>query len=253
MRPRDRIFRAAKEKQMSAPLFSKREVLVAGGVGLLAATGYTLLPQPSRPIAASGAGPAIPLEPLEDGREVERPRASALRAGQNDLTRMAPGATPADGVPILISGRLANGFGRPLPATRIEIWNANRWGRYTHIYDPSHLLDDPNFAGIGRTLTDDQGRFHFLTVEPGAYPAEIGGARLRPAHVHVAIRSGTARLVTQLYLPGDPALADDPMFALLGDAGRRHIAREFQPAIAAAARGFRFDIVTDGPQATFFE
>jgi protocatechuate 3,4-dioxygenase beta subunit len=239
---------------MSAPQFSKRELLVAGGVGLLAATGYTVLRhQPSRPVAGSGPAPAMIFEPLDDDGEIERVQASELRPGRNDLTRRAPGASPASGVPILISGRLANGFGRPLPATRIEIWNANRWGRYTHVFDPSDLPDDPDFAGIGRTMTDAHGRFHFLTVEPGSYPAEIGGARLRPAHLHLAIRSGTARLVTQLYFAGDPHLAADPMFALLGDAGVRHVAREFRPAIAATERGCAFDIVADGPQATFFE
>jgi protocatechuate 3,4-dioxygenase beta subunit len=242
------------EHRMSAPSFSKREILVAGGVGLLAAAGYTVLrPQPGRMVAGSGPAPAMPLEPLDDDAGIERARGLELRPGQNDLTRRTPGASPAAGVPILISGRLANGFGRPLPATRIEIWNANRWGRYTHIHDPSDLPDDPNFAGVGRTVTDGQGRFHFLTIEPGSYPAEVGGARLRPAHVHLAIRSGTARLVTQLYFAGDPHLAGDPMFALLGDAGARHVAREFRPAIAAAERGFAFEIVTDGPQATFFE
>ena len=118
---------------------------------------------------------------------------------------------------------------------------------------PSDLPDDPNFAGIGRTVTDSRGRFHFLTVKPGSYPAAIGSARSRPAHVHLAIRSGTARLVTQLYFAADPHVAADPMFALLGDAGARHVAREFRPAIAAAERGFAFEVVTDGPRATFFE
>jgi protocatechuate 3,4-dioxygenase beta subunit len=238
---------------MSASLFSKRELLVGSGVGLLAVTGYAILrPQQGLPLAGSGAAPAMVFEPLDDDG-IEHARAIELRPGRNDLTRRAPGASPAAGVPILISGRLCNGFGRPLPATRIEIWNANRWGRYMHIHDPSDLPDDPNFAGIGRTVTDSRGRFHFLTIEPGSYSAEIGGARLRPAHVHLAIRSGTARLVTQLYFAGDPHLAGDPIFALLGDAGARHLAREFRPRVAAAEHGFAFEIVTDGPRATFFE
>jgi protocatechuate 3,4-dioxygenase beta subunit len=63
-------------------------------------------------------------------------------------------------------------------------------------------------------------------------------------HLHLAIRSGTTRLVTQLYFAAAPHLAGDPTFALLGDAGARH---------AAAERGFAVEIVTDGPQATFFE
>lgn len=237
---------------MSAQL-TKREVLVAG-VGLVAAAGFMVLRRDlAPPIAGSHTGRALSPEPLDDDRKILRTQASDLRAGWNDLTRRAPGQAPASGAPILIGGRLTNGFGRPLPATRIEIWNANRWGRYTHLYDPSDLPDDPNFAGIGRTMTDSQGRYRFLTVRPGSYLAEIGGTRHRPAHVHVAIRSGTARLVTQMYFADDPDLAQDPMFALLGDAGPRHIAQEFVPQITAAERGFRFDIAVGGPHPTFFE
>lgn len=160
---------------------------------------------------------------------------------------------PASGVPILISGRLVNVFGRPPPATWIEIWNANHWGRYTPIHDSSDLPDDPSFAGIGRTMTDSQGRYHFLTIKPGAYRTEFGGERFRPAHVHVAIRKATARRVTEMYFADDPHLAGDPMFASLADAGSRQLGQGFRPAIAAAEQGLRFDIVTDGPNATFFE
>jgi hypothetical protein len=52
---------------------------VAGGVGLLAAIGYTVLRhQPSRPVAGSGPAPAMIFEPLDDG-EIERVQASELR------------------------------------------------------------------------------------------------------------------------------------------------------------------------------
>jgi len=237
---------------MNTSSFTRRDLLVASGVGLVAATGYAALRSHlTRSEAGAGADPTLAFESPEDS-EVELTRASKLRAGHNDLTRIAEGHVPASGVPILISGRLVNGFGRPLPATWVELWNANRWGRYAHIHDPSDLPEDPNFAGIGRTMTDSAGRYYFLTIEPGAYRAERGGERLRPAHVHVAIGKGTARRVTEMYFAGDPHLAGDPAFAALGDAGSRQLGQDFRPAIAAAERGLRFDIVTDGPNATFF-
>lgn len=239
---------------MSTSFFARREVLAAGGAGLAIAAGAALLrPQPARQIVGLPSRPQLPVEPLDDDDDTHLVRASDLRDGQNDLTRIVPGNPPASGVPILISGRLTNGAGRPLAETPVEIWNANRWGRYGHFLDPSDLPADPNFAGIGRTTTDGEGRYHFLTIQPGRYPAELGGERLRPAHVHVAIGSGIARRVTQMFFAQDPWLTDDPMFALLGSAQVGHIGREFAPNLAAAEHGFRFDIVTDGPQATFFE
>jgi hypothetical protein len=101
---------------MSAPLFTKREILVAGGVGLVGAAGISALrSDPTRPIAGAPTGRALPFEPLDDDAEVELTQASGLRAGRNDLTRIAPGRATASGVPILISGRLTNGFGGPCP------------------------------------------------------------------------------------------------------------------------------------------
>src|SRR5205814_2311151 len=73
---------------------------------------------------------------------------------------------------------------------------------------------DPNFAGAGRALTDDAGRYEFVTIKPGAYSWKNHPNAWRPAHIHFSVfgRAFSARLVTQMYFPGDPLQEYDPIF-----------------------------------------
>jgi protocatechuate 3,4-dioxygenase beta subunit len=175
-----------------------------------------------------------------------------LRVGENDLTRVAPGRPVAEGDVIEISGRALDDSGRPVRNTLIEIWNANKWGRYTHVKDPQRERLDPNFLGFGRTLTDDQGRYRFRTIRPGSYLARPDIGRWRPSHIHFSIRGGSARLITQMYFEGDANLARDPMFILLGDAQPRHYG---QPAGRSeeGAELFNWDLVIGGKNTSYFE
>jgi protocatechuate 3,4-dioxygenase beta subunit len=60
--------------------------------------------------------------------------------------------------------------GRPVPNTMIEIVQANACGRYAHNYDQHDAPLDPNFTGVGRVISDAEGRYRFVTIKPGAYP-----------------------------------------------------------------------------------
>ena len=114
-----------------------------------------------------------------------------------------------------------------MPDTLVEIWQANAGGRYRHRVDnwPSPL--DPNFTGGGRTITDDQGYFRFVTIQPGAYPWGNHPNAWRPAHIHFSLfgRAFTQRLVTQMYFPDDPLFFQDPIYNSVRDerAARRMI------------------------------
>jgi protocatechuate 3,4-dioxygenase beta subunit len=67
---------------------------------------------------------------------------------------------------------------------------------------------DPNFHGWGRTLTDADGNYRFVTIKPGAYPWKNSHNAWRPAHIHFSLFGAAfaTRLVTQMYFPGDPLL-----------------------------------------------
>lgn len=170
----------------------------------------------------------------------------APRLGENDLTRVAPGRPLAQGDQIEVVGRLTDERGRPIRQGLVEIWNANKWGRYTHSEDPAREPLDPNFLGVGRTLTDDNGVYRFRTIEPGAYLARPDIGRWRPKHIHFSVLGKCARLITQMYFANDPYNEKDPAFILLGDAQERHIGRKEQSTNSELTATYAFDIVIGG-------
>lgn len=174
----------------------------------------------------------------------------------NDLTRQHPGEPL--GERIIVEGRVVDERGRPIPNTLVEIWQANAAGRYPHKVDQHPAPLDPNFSGAGRILTDAGGAYRFTTIKPGAYPWTNHSNAWRPAHIHFSL-FGTcflSRLVTQMYFPGDPLLALDPIFNAVPDArARERMIAAFDLEITEPewALGYRFDIVLRGNEPTPFE
>src|SRR6266700_7277891 len=135
----------------------------------------------------------------------------------NDLTRQHSGEPL--GERIIVSGRVLDGDGHPVPHSLIEIWQANAAGRYRHVVDDHAAPLDPNFSGGGRALTDSDGFYNFVTIKPGAYPWRNHDNAWRPAHIHFSLfgPAFVTRLITQMYFPGDPLFAYDPIFQSIPD------------------------------------
>ena len=142
---------------------------------------------------------------------------SAVGPLDHDLTRQHAGEPL--GERIIVSGRVLGSDGKPLRGQLVEIWQANAAGRYAHTVDGHDAPLDPNFSGAGRCLTDDDGRYRFMTVKPGAYPWGNHPNAWRPNHIHFSLfgRAFTERLVTQMYFPGDPLFEFDPIFNSVRD------------------------------------
>ncbi len=174
----------------------------------------------------------------------------------NDLTRQHP-ADPI-GQRIVVAGRVLDEGGRPAPHTLIELWQANAAGRYAHSSDNHPAPLDPNFTGAGRALTDEHGRYRFVTIKPGAYPWRNHANAWRPAHIHFSLLGPCfiTRLVTQMYFPGDPLLPYDPISQSIPNEGaRRRLISNFDIELTEPewALGYRFDLVLRGREATPFE
>jgi protocatechuate 3,4-dioxygenase beta subunit len=174
----------------------------------------------------------------------------------HDLTRQHDGEPL--GERIIVTGRVTDGEGRPVRDGLIEIWQANAAGRYTHHLDRHPAPLDPNFSGAGRCLTDDDGRYRFVTVKPGAYPWKNHNNAWRPAHIHLSLfgESFRSRLITQMYFPGDPLLGQDPIFQSVRDTGaRRRMISTFDLETTEPewALGYKFDLVLEGRGATPLE
>jgi protocatechuate 3,4-dioxygenase beta subunit len=134
----------------------------------------------------------------------------------------------------------------------VEIWQANAAGRYRHRRDTWPAPLDPNFSGGGRCVTDADGRYEFVTIRPGPYPWGNHRNAWRPAHIHFSLlgRSFAQRLVTQMYFPGDPLFAHDPIFNAVRDprARERLVARfSMERSQENWALAYVFDIVLSGP------
>jgi protocatechuate 3,4-dioxygenase beta subunit len=181
----------------------------------------------------------------------------SIRPGDDDLTKTADGRE-AQGERIIVSGRVLDEDGRPVPDTLVEIWQANAAGRYIHAVDRHPAPLDPHFYGAGRVATDAQGRYRFTTIRPGAYPWRNHENAWRPAHIHFSLfgRSFLQRLVTQMYFPGDPLHALDPIMGSVPDAAARArmVARfDIDTTMPEWALGYAWDIVLRGRAATPFE
>jgi protocatechuate 3,4-dioxygenase beta subunit len=164
----------------------------------------------------------------------------------HDLTRQHAGEPL--GERIIVTGRVLDSGGRPVPDTLVEIWQTNAAGRYIHLRDQHPAPLDPNFTGAGRCLTDSAGRYEFVTIKPGAYPWRNHQNAWRPAHIHFSVfgRAFTQRLVTQMYFPGDPLFAYDPIFQSVPDekARERMVARfDIDTTKPEWALGYQWDIV----------
>jgi len=174
----------------------------------------------------------------------------------SDLTRQHVGEPL--GERITVTGRVLDRDGRPVRGQLVEIWQANAAGRYAHRREQHPAPLDPNFTGVGRCLTDDEGRYHFTTIKPGPYPWGNHTNAWRPAHIHFSLfgTAFTQRLVTQMYFPGDPLFPYDPILQSVTDeAARRRLVAEYvhDLSVPEYSLGYRWDIVLDGPCATWME
>lgn len=182
--------------------------------------------------------------------------AERVTAADADLTIRHSGEPL--GERIIVTGRVLDSDGRPVPDTLIEIWQANAAGRYAHRVDDHAAPLDPNFDGAGRCLTDSDGRYRFVTIKPGAYPWKNHLNAWRPAHIHFSLfgRAFTQRLITQMYFPGDPLFAYDPIFNSVPDPrARAGLIATFDLGVTEPdwALGYQWDIVLRGRDATVFE
>src|SRR5215467_15950525 len=184
----------------------RRELLQISAV--LAASGTVALAKP----AGAETLPITPQQILGPFYPVtEFPQTS-------DLTRLPGRSGRAKGQVLNVMGRVMNIAGEPVRGAKVEVWQANAYGRYTHPSDPNPAPLDPNFEGAAILTTDSEGRYRFKTIKPAAYPT--GPNTMRPAHIHFQVSGRQDRLVTQMYFEGDANNATDPF---LNSAGRKEL------------------------------
>jgi len=150
-------------------------------------------------------------------------------------TELVPSGDPAA---IRIRGQLLDGAGEAVPDGMIELWQADRAGRY----------GTSAFRGFGRSSTEEEGWFEFVTVKPGRVPWPEGGLQAPHLAVGIFARGLLKRVATRLYFPDETeANGEDPVLAALSPAQRESL------VAVPVGDGLRFDIHLQGPsQTTFF-
>jgi protocatechuate 3,4-dioxygenase, beta subunit len=206
---------------------------------------------------------------------LRHPTKAILRVDPEEVELLAPvfghsdvGPLEADltiqgrGEPIgertVVTGRVLDGEGRPVRNQLVEIWQANAAGRYVHKRDQHPAPLDTNFTGTGRCLTDADGWYRFTTIKPGPYPWRNHHNAWRPAHIHFSLfgTEFTQRMVTQMYFPGDPLFALDPIYQSITDtSARARLVASYDHDVTQHewALGYRWDIVLTGSHATPLE
>jgi protocatechuate 3,4-dioxygenase, beta subunit len=158
----------------------------------------------------------------------------------NDLARVAGHERQASGTVTHVLGRVLDSDGRSVPGAKIEIWQCDSHGRYHNVDDHASPPIDPDFQGYGRTVSAADGSYAFRTIRPVPYPG-------RTAHIHFAITTARGwRLVTQMYVAGEPLNERDPIFASIRDpAERTRVVVPLEPAaqLEPGALSGTFDIV----------
>ena len=177
------------------------------------------------PTPAQTAGPFYPLALPPDA--------------DNDLIHVAGRAGTARGTITYVTGRVLDPDGRPVSGARVEIWQCDANGRYHHVRDGHAGLPlDDNFQGYGQTTTDATGGYRFVTIRPVAYSG-------RTPHIHFSITgAGFPRLITQMYVAGEPQNERDGVLMGVRDpAARARLIVPLGPASEPGALTGTFDIV----------
>jgi catechol 1,2-dioxygenase len=122
-------------------------------------------------------------------------------------------APPPPGSPVLVlEGRLTDiATGKPIASAELDFWQADHEGHYDRA---GHHLS-------GVVITDAEGNYRIRTAVPKDYSDHdhdpigelfraMGRHNRRAAHIHLMVRvGGVQKLLTQLFIPGNPYLGSD--------------------------------------------
>jgi protocatechuate 3,4-dioxygenase beta subunit len=119
-------------------------------------------------------------------------------ATTNNLAKKVGSFYRAFGEIIFLQGTIIDSFGVPIEGAVIEVWQTNAAGKYHTLLEPSSEYIDQYFSMSGRTITDNLGNYHFITIMPGSNPG-------RAPHINMNIyHSKFGKLETEMYFAHHP-------------------------------------------------
>jgi len=119
-------------------------------------------------------------------------------ASTNNLAKKTGSFYRAFGEVIFVQGTITDSFGVPIDGAVVEIWQTNAAGKYHSLLEPNSEYIDKYFSMSGRTVTDNLGNYHFITIMPGSNPG-------RAPHINMNIyHEKFGRLETEMYFANHP-------------------------------------------------
>jgi protocatechuate 3,4-dioxygenase beta subunit len=169
-----------------------------------------------------------------------------------DLTLFNGSDRRAEGELIYVRGRVTDENCDPIKGAVVMIWQANKYGKYSHEYDTREAKDDPNFQGWGQVVTNEKGEYGFKTIKPGAYPVDAENNVWRTPHIHFKVsKRGYHELITQMYFDGEELNKHDILLPALSDTEKEQVIRKAANGAAEIDEGaslFQFDLVLKSVQ-----
>lgn len=172
-----------------------------------------------------------------------------FKIGLQWLNRDSLAGEDVSGERVIITGRVLDGDGVPVPDAILESWQANAHGKYDHPEDTQDKPLESAFKGYGRIPADKQGAFRLATIKPGPVPGPNGKEQAPHLVISVFMRGLLKRLTTRMYFPDDARNASDPILNLVEPVRRSSL-------IAKKASGgpgmLEWNVVLQGPDETVF-
>jgi protocatechuate 3,4-dioxygenase beta subunit len=135
--------------------------------------------------------PPGPGELTQTPREIEGPY---FRLGAPNRSNLLE---PGDKPELVLTGRVLNEKGKPIPGAIVNLWSSDAAGNY----------DMVGYRYHGFQVCDAEGRYEFTTIIPGCYAPREG------KHLHVKVQGDSSPITTQLYIEGEPGNEADHYYS----------------------------------------
>ncbi len=195
---------------------------------------------------------AIPLTALAEPTCLPTPKLATINypgvhriPTTNHLLKPTGKSIEAEGQRVILMGRLFDKNCMPVPNAIIELWQVDPYGKWILAMPEDIATPNPVFAGAGRTYTDNEGNFSFIT----AFPAETR-TYVRDEHgkiIRTIIHAPNFNLrinaedmpafSTRLYFTGDNRNSQDPLLKKLSIEARQRVMLDMQPLSATPTDG----------------
>lgn len=149
----------------------------------------------------------------------------------NHLLKPTGKSIEASGQRLILMGQLRDKHCMPIANATIELWQVDPYGKWILATPADIATPNPAFAGAGRTYTDSDGRFSFITAFPGTI-------KDRAPHLNLRVDAASfPSFSTVLYFANDNRNPTDEVLKKISKEARDRVMVNMQPLSAEPGDG----------------